>query len=158
MKIPLNPPPSSPRHARRKQAAAGAQASATAGVSHKVIAKNGALRQWAVAKRISDGESFSYQMGEHNQDLRDAIMREYLKAGSWTKRDEDAHGRGCSISNVRMKVRELPPGLLDTPASRSLFRAASHAIRIPYFGAYTPAEFRDCIYQVLMQHSERRLG
>eukprot|EP00961_Rhodomonas_salina_P060220 808377-Rhodomonas_salina.1 len=51
-----------------------------------------------------------------------------------------------------MKVRELPPGLLDTPASRSLFRSASHAIRIPYFSAYTPAEFRDCIYQVLMQH------
>eukprot|EP00961_Rhodomonas_salina_P291459 3932024-Rhodomonas_salina.1 len=52
-----------------------------------------------------------------------------------------------------MKARELPQGLLDTPASRSLFRAASHAIRIPYFGAYTPAEFRECIYQVLMQHT-----
>eukprot|EP00961_Rhodomonas_salina_P048565 652198-Rhodomonas_salina.1 len=74
------------------QAAAGARASSTAGVRHKIIAKDVALRQRAVAKRISDGESFSYQMGEQNQDLQDAIMREYLKAGSWTKRDEDAHG------------------------------------------------------------------
>eukprot|EP00961_Rhodomonas_salina_P010641 143165-Rhodomonas_salina.1 len=79
------------------QVAAGARASATSGVRHKIIAKDVAPRQLAVAKRISNGESFSYQMGEQNQDLRDAIMQEYLKAWSWTKRDEDAHGRGCSI-------------------------------------------------------------
>eukprot|EP00961_Rhodomonas_salina_P134191 1804955-Rhodomonas_salina.1 len=55
VKIPLKPPPSSPCHASRKQVAAGERASATAGVSHKVIAKNGAPRQQAVAKRDSMG-------------------------------------------------------------------------------------------------------
>eukprot|EP00961_Rhodomonas_salina_P200514 2704939-Rhodomonas_salina.1 len=108
------------------QAAAGSRASSTTGVSHKVIAKRVELRQRVVAKRVDDGESFSYQMGEKNHDLWDAIMQEYLKPGSWTKprQDEDEHRHGCSISNVRMKARELPLGLLDTPASRSLFRAA----------------------------------
>eukprot|EP00961_Rhodomonas_salina_P060519 812178-Rhodomonas_salina.1 len=43
------------------QVAAGARASSTAGVSHKVIAKSIAPRQRVVAKRVDDGESFSYQ-------------------------------------------------------------------------------------------------
>eukprot|EP00961_Rhodomonas_salina_P111669 1502598-Rhodomonas_salina.1 len=73
------------------QVAAGALASSTAGVGHKVIAKSDAQRQLAVAERVNDWESFSYQMGKQNQDLLDATMLEYLKPWSWTKQDEDAH-------------------------------------------------------------------
>eukprot|EP00961_Rhodomonas_salina_P207262 2797524-Rhodomonas_salina.1 len=64
VKIPLNPPPSDPRHAHRMQAAAGALASSTAGVRNKVIAKSVAMRQRVVVKPVDDGESFSYQMGK----------------------------------------------------------------------------------------------
>ena len=87
--------------------------------------------------------------------LRDAICIEYLNPGIY----EEKHVLKFkySVRHVRriMMAAELPEGLKDNTKERTLFRAVCDKLHIPYHGAYTLFELRQCLYDV---RSSKQLG